>query len=160
VGGLGDERMRHAVAAAGAGAVVMHMRGAPETMQDDPRYEDLLGEVSGVLAARAAGALAAGVAPDAIAIDPGFGFGKTAGHNLELLRRLDEIAGLGFPVLVGLSRKATLGHLTGRAPGERLAAGVAAAALAVARGAAIVRTHDVRETADAIAVAAAVAARG
>src|SRR6185436_16825134 len=109
-------------------AIVMHMRGTPGSMQADPRYDDLLGEVAAFLAARAAAAVASGVLPDTIAIDPGFGFGKTAEHNLELLRRLDEVAALGYPVAVGLSRKSTLGKVTGRGPGDRVAAGVAAAA--------------------------------
>jgi dihydropteroate synthase len=156
VGGLSDPRMVEEVARAHAGAVVMHMRGDPATMQDAPRYEDVVSEVAAFLDARAHAAIAAGVAPGAVAVDPGFGFGKTLAHNLALLRRLDEIASLGFPVLVGLSRKSALGALTGRPPGERMPASVAAAALAVARGASIVRAHDVRETVDAIAVAAAV----
>jgi dihydropteroate synthase len=156
VAGLRDEAMRSAVARAGAGAIVMHMRGTPETMQADPRYDDLLGEVAGWLAERAAAAEAAGVAPDAIALDPGFGFGKTPDHNLELLRRLDELRSLGRPVAIGVSRKSTLGKVTGRPPGERLAAGIAAAAIAVRSGANIVRTHDVRETCDAVAMAAAI----
>src|SRR5437016_1778414 len=141
----------------GAGAVLMHMRGSPETMQEDVRYEDLLGEVARFLAAAAARAEAAGLARDAIALDPGLGFGKSAAQNLEILRRLGEIASLGFPVCVGISRKSTLGKITGRPPGERLAASVAAAALAVARGARIVRAHDVRETVDAMRTAEAIA---
>ena len=157
VSALADPDMAALLAERGAGAVLMHMRGSPETMQEDVRYEDLLGEVARFLAAAAARAEAAGLARDAIALDPGLGFGKSAAQNLEILRRLGEIASLGFPVCVGISRKSTLGKITGRPPGERLAASVAAAALAVARGARIVRAHDVRETVDAMRTAEAIA---
>ena len=143
-------------AIAGAPAPVaiclMHMRGEPETMQQDVSYTDVVGEVRAFLAARAALCASAGVAPERIVVDPGFGFGKTVAHNLELLRRLPEFASLGYPVLVGLSRKSTLGALTGRDPGERLPASIAAALSAVARGANIVRAHDVRATVDALKV--------
>lgn len=157
VSALADPEMAALLAERGAGTILMHMRGAPETMQDDPRYEDLVGEVAAFLAEAAARAEAAGVAAAAIALDPGFGFGKTRAQNLELVRRLDEIASLGYAVAIGLSRKSTLGQVTGRPPGERLAASVAAAALAVAHGARIVRAHDVRETLDAVRMAGAIA---
>lgn len=157
VSALGDPDMAGAIADSEAGVILMHMRGTPETMQEDPRYADLLGEVCRFLMGAARRAQAAGIAAGAIALDPGFGFGKTAAHNIELLRRLSEIVSLGHPVAVGLSRKSTLGAITGRPVGERLAASIAAAALAASRGARIVRAHDVRETADALAVAHALA---
>ncbi|MCX7893132.1 MAG: dihydropteroate synthase [Burkholderiales bacterium] len=146
-----------AVAAADAGVCLMHMLGEPRTMQASPAYGDVVAEVRDFLAARAAVCEAAGIGRDRIVIDPGFGFGKTVAHNLALLRGLPALAALGFPVLAGLSRKSTLGAITGRAVGDRLAASVAAALLAVQRGARIVRVHDVAATRDALAVLAAVA---
>jgi dihydropteroate synthase len=131
---------------------LMHMRGEPETMQQNVAYADVLAEVRGFLAARAAACQAAGIGRERIVIDPGFGFGKTVEHNLDLLRRLPELVLLGYPVLVGLSRKSTIGALTGGAAAERLAGSVAAALAAVARGAKIIRVHDVRETVDALKV--------
>lgn len=131
---------------------LMHMRGEPETMQQGVVYTDVVAEVAGFLAARAAACVAAGIARERIVVDPGFGFGKTVEHNLVLVRRLEAIVALGYPVLVGLSRKSTIGALTGRDVGERMAGSVAAALAAVARGATIVRTHDVRETVDALKV--------
>jgi dihydropteroate synthase len=131
---------------------LMHMRGEPATMQQAAVYGDVVAEVADFLRARVAACLAAGVARERIVIDPGFGFGKTVEHNLELLRRLPDIVALGYPVLVGLSRKSTIGALTGRDVGGRLAGSVAAALAAVARGAAIVRVHDVRETIDALKI--------
>ncbi len=113
---------------------------------------DVVGEVKAFLADRAAACESAGIARDRIVVDPGFGFGKTVGHNLALLRWLAEIVALGYPVAVGLSRKSTIGALTGREVGERTAGSIAAALSAVARGAAIVRVHDVRETVDALKV--------
>jgi dihydropteroate synthase len=141
-----------AVAHTGAAVCLMHMQGEPRTMQQAPAYGDVVREVCDFLAARVRAALAAGVARERIVVDPGFGFGKTQAHNLALLRALPTLAALGFPVLVGLSRKSMLGAITGRAPDERLAASVAAALAAIARGAAIVRVHDVRATCDAIRV--------
>jgi dihydropteroate synthase len=146
------------VAASEAGVCLMHMQGEPRTMQADPSYGDVVIEVGTFLKARAAAAEAAGIARERIVIDPGFGFGKKAQHNLTLLRRLAEIAALGYPVLAGLSRKSTLGGITGRPPAERTAASVAAALLAVERGARIVRVHDVAATKDALAVWSAVRA--
>jgi dihydropteroate synthase len=134
------------------GVCLMHMRGEPATMQQDATYDDVVVDVVAFLRARTAAALAAGIAHERIVIDPGFGFGKTVAHNLVLLRRLPEIVALGYPVLVGLSRKSTIGVLTGRAVGERMVGSVAAALAAVARGAAIVRVHDVRETVDALKI--------
>jgi dihydropteroate synthase len=131
---------------------LMHMRGEPETMQQSVSYADVVAEIQAFLAQRAAVCEAAGVSRERIVVDPGFGFGKTVEHNLMLLRRLPELALLGYPVLVGLSRKSTLGALTGRATDERAPASVAAALAAVARGARIVRVHDVRETVDALKI--------
>jgi dihydropteroate synthase len=133
----------HRVAAAhGVGWIAMHMRGEPSTMQDDPRYGDVVGEVRDYLVARAEEARAAGV--DEIWVDPGIGFGKTVEHNLALLHRLDELAGAGFPVVVGTSRKGFLGVLTDGAPvDDRLEASLATAVVAAARGASMVRVHDV-----------------
>ena len=125
-------------------------------MQAEPTYADVVAEVRDFLAARAAACTAAGIARDRIVVDPGFGFGKTVAHNLTLLARLGDIAALGFPVLAGWSRKSSLGRITGRPADDRLAASVAAAMLAVQRGARIVRVHDVAATRDALAVLAAV----
>jgi dihydropteroate synthase len=145
-----------AAAASDAAVCLMHMRGEPRSMQADPRYDDVVAEVATFLHERAIACEAAGIAHDRIAVDPGFGFGKTLAHNLQLLRGLHAIAELGYPVLAGLSRKSMLGALTGRASEDRLAASIAAALAAVARGAAIVRVHDVRETVDALRVFSAV----
>jgi dihydropteroate synthase len=145
-----------AVAASDAAACLMHMRGEPKTMQADPVYSDVVAEVREFLAARVAACIAAGIPRDRIAVDPGFGFGKTVEHNLALLRHLDAIAALGQPVLAGWSRKSSLGRITGRAPEERLASSLAAALIAVQHGARIVRVHDVAATRDVLAVLAAV----
>lgn len=141
-----------AVAASRAGICLMHMQGEPGNMQQAPYYADVTGEVVGFLAQRVQLAVDAGIAAERIVVDPGFGFGKTLEHNLALLRQLPALQAIGRPVLVGLSRKSMLGLLTGRAAGERTAASVGAALLAVQRGAAIVRVHDVAATRDAIAV--------
>jgi dihydropteroate synthase len=148
------------VAASDAAVCLMHMQGSPRTMQADPTYADVTAEVRDFLADRAAACIRAGIARDRIVVDPGFGFGKTVGHNLTLLARLGEIAALGFPVLAGWSRKSSLGRITGRPADDRLAASVAAAMLAVQRGAKIVRVHDVAATRDALAVLAAVEGTG
>ena len=138
-------------AEAGVGWVAMHMRGDPRTMQDAPRYDDVVAEVQALLLERAERALAAGV--PAIWIDPGIGFGKTADHNLSLLRHLDALVATGHPVLVGASRKGLLGQLTGGAPvDDRLEASVATAVWAAASGAAMVRVHDVAATVHAVRV--------
>jgi dihydropteroate synthase len=139
-------------AAAGVGVCLMHMRGQPQTMQQAAVYDDVVGEVRTFLLQRASACEAGGIERDRIAIDPGFGFGKTAEHNLTLLRHLGALVATGYPVLTGLSRKSTLGLITGRPVGDRLAASVAAALVAVAGGAAMVRVHDVRETVDALKV--------
>ena len=140
-------------AVAGHAAVcLMHMQGEPRTMQAEPRYEDVVVEVRDFLLERARRCEEAGIARGRIVIDPGFGFGKTMAHNLALLRSLRVLADTGYPVLAGLSRKSMLGVIAGRDVNERASASVAAALAAVARGAAIVRVHDVRETVDALKV--------
>jgi dihydropteroate synthase len=144
------------VAASKAGVCLMHMLGDPGTMQDTPHYADIVTEVAEFLAERVAAAEEAGIALNRIAVDPGFGFGKTLEHNIALLRRLDELVVPGMPLLVGMSRKSMLGLLTGRAAADRDHAGVAAHVLAVLRGARIVRVHDVAATRDAMAVLQAV----
>jgi dihydropteroate synthase len=143
------------VAARGVDCCLMHMLGTPRTMQDDPRYGDVVSEVKAFLEERLAFAVAEGVPEQRVMLDPGIGFGKTVDHNLELLRRLDEIVALGRPVVIGLSRKAFLGKITGREVGERAVATAAANALALERGASVFRVHDVAETLDALTVTAA-----
>jgi len=148
-----------AVAAAlegGCAVCLMHMQGEPRTMQHAPRYLDVVKEVKAFLLARAHSCEEAGFARPRILIDPGFGFGKTQAHNLELLQRLDELTGMGWPLAVGLSRKSLLGHILGG--GDRLAGSVALALLAVLRGARIIRAHDVGSTVAALKVVAAVGA--
>ncbi len=144
------------VAASGAGVCLMHMQGTPRSMQSDPRYGDVVQDVHRFLSERIAVCEAAGMDRSRLVIDPGFGFGKTLEHNLALLRGLDDFTRDGLPVLVGLSRKSMIGQVTGRPVGERLAGSVALAALAVERGASIVRAHDVAATLDAVRIAAAV----
>jgi dihydropteroate synthase len=134
------------------GVVLMHMQGTPQTMQADPRYDDVVREVGGFLRRRRDELVQAGVARERIALDPGFGFGKRGAHNRRLLARLADLLDLGQPLLVGLSRKASLGEITGRPVGERMVASVVAAVLAVQAGARIVRVHDVAATRDALAV--------
>jgi len=140
----------------GVPVCLMHMQGEPRTMQENPQYQDVAGEVAAFLEERVVACGAAGLGRERIVIDPGFGFGKTERHNVRLLAELTRLARPGLPVLVGLSRKRTLGSLTGRGVDERMPVGVAAAVLAVERGAHIVRTHDVGPTVDALAVATAV----
>jgi len=140
------------VAASGCGVCLMHKKGEPATMQEDPRYDDVVAEVKGYLASRIAACEAAGIARERIVVDPGFGFGKTVAHNLTLLKRLPELAALGVPVLAGWSRKSSLGRITGRDAGDRLAGSLAAALLALLGGATILRVHDVNETRDAVLV--------
>jgi len=141
-----------AAAASGAGVCLMHMQGEPGTMQAAPSYGDVVSEVRDFLAERLAALRERGIDARRIVVDPGIGFGKDVGHNLALLRRQHELLALGAPLLVGWSRKSTLGALTGRAVGDRLAASLAAALLAVQRGARIVRAHDVAATVDALMV--------
>jgi dihydropteroate synthase len=139
-----------AVAGRDCAVCLMHMKGQPRTMQQDPHYGDVVAEVKGFLNERVDAAQAAGISADRIVVDPGFGFGKTVAHNLALLKHLDALS--GFPVLAGLSRKSTLGAITGRAAQERLAGSLAMALLALQGGAKILRVHDVKETRDVIAV--------
>jgi dihydropteroate synthase len=153
VTGLADPRTAQAVARAGAGVVLMHMRGRPATMQQDPRYDDVATEVRDWLRARAEDAVRAGVPRESIALDPGIGFGKTARHNFELLARLEALAALGRPVLVGVSRKSFLAGPEGLPVDQRLEGGLAAAAIAVFLGARIVRAHDVAATVRAVRIA-------
>jgi len=134
------------------GVCLMHMHGDPATMQNRPAYDDVVAEVSDFLQERAGALLQRGVALDRIVFDPGIGFGKSVAHNLELLRRQRELLALGRPLLLGWSRKSTLGTITGRPVGERLAASVAAALASVQQGARIVRVHDVAATVDALKV--------
>jgi dihydropteroate synthase len=138
---------------------LMHMLGQPRTMQQRPEYGDVVAEVRDFLAQRVSECVAAGLPEDSIIVDPGFGFGKTARHNVELLSNLRQLRAIGRPILVGLSRKSILGDLTGRDVEERMPASIAAAVIAVSKGAAIVRVHDVRETVDALRVAAAIMER-
>ncbi|MGH2978306.1 MAG: dihydropteroate synthase [Solirubrobacterales bacterium] len=151
----GDPAMAAVVADSGAELCLMHMRGDPRTMQDDPRYGDVVAEVRDFLEERLRFAAARGIPEERVWLDPGIGFGKTLVHNLELLRRLDEIVALGRPVIVGASRKRFIGTLTGRAESDRVAGGVAANVLAYQRGAHMFRVHDVSQTRDALTVAAA-----
>jgi dihydropteroate synthase len=141
-----------AVSDGAAALCVMHMLGEPRTMQRDPYYRDVLAEVRAFLAERVAVLRDAGVAAERICVDPGFGFGKTPAHNLALLRGIETLAALGYPVLAGLSRKSLIGQITGRPVAQRMVGSVAAALLAVQNGARIVRVHDVAETRDALKV--------
>jgi dihydropteroate synthase len=145
-----------AVAQSDVAVCLMHMQGTPADMQTDPHYDDVVAEVLEFFGDRMRAAHAAGIAPDRIVLDPGFGFGKTLEHNLELLRRLDRFNTTGAAVLAGLSRKGMLGRLTGREVDERVCASIAAALIAVENGARIVRVHDVAATRDALAVWTAV----
>jgi dihydropteroate synthase len=154
----GDPDLAGVVAAGDAFVCLMHMQGDPRTMQDAPRYDDVVSDVLAFLEERVAFAVANGIAEERIAVDPGIGFGKTPDQNLELLRRLDELGALGRPILVGVSRKSTFGKVLGD-PGATtatLAASIGAAVAAFERGASVVRAHDVRETVEALEVAAAV----
>jgi dihydropteroate synthase len=145
-----------AAAATSCAVCLMHMQGEPRTMQQAPAYRDVVAEVGSFLADRVKACRAAGIEPYRLCLDPGFGFGKTVAHNLELLANLRRLAESGLPLLVGVSRKSTLGTLIGRNTGERVHASVAAAVLAVVNGADIVRVHDVAATVDALKVTAAV----
>ena len=158
--GRGDPAMLALVATRGAGVVLMHMQGVPATMQEAPAYGDVGTEVASFLGERAAAACAAGVPAADVWIDPGIGFGKRLEHNLALLARLERLVGLGFPVVVGASRKGFLGALSGASVGDRLPASLAAAVLAAAHGARVVRVHDVGATRRALAVADALTRAG
>jgi dihydropteroate synthase len=150
-----DPGMAALVAAAGVDCCLMHMLGDPRTMQDDPRYEDVVSEVKAFLEERMAFAVASGVAEERILLDPGIGFGKTIDHNLELLRRLDELVAIGRPIVIGTSRKSFLGRITGRPAADRLAGTIATNVLAYLRGARVFRVHDVAPVYDALRVTAA-----
>ena len=153
-----DPELAGVVADGGGYLCLMHMLGEPRTMQDDPRYDDVVSEVKAFLEERLSAAVAAGIPEEHVCLDPGIGFGKTVEHNLELLARLDELTALGRPVLVGASRKRFLGRLLGdpAALTGPVAAGVAAAVLAYERGASLFRVHDVREHVEALAAARAI----
>ena len=154
----GDPELAAVIAESGAYLCLMHMQGEPRTMQLDPHYDDVVSEVAAFLEERLRAAVAAGVAEDRVCLDPGIGFGKTVEHNFELIRRLDELTALGRPVLVGISRKSSLGKLLGdpEATTGSVAASVGAAVAAYERGATILRVHDVREHVEALAAARAV----
>jgi dihydropteroate synthase len=153
-----DPELADVVAESGAWVCLMHMQGEPRTMQADPRYDDVVAEVAAFLEQRLAFAVERGIEEERVLLDPGIGFGKTVEHNLDLLRRLDEITALGRPVVVGFSRKRSLGRLLGdpEATTGPLSASLAAAVAAYERGATILRVHDVRETVEALTVAGAV----
>ena len=151
----GDPKMAALVADAGADCCLMHMLGDPRTMQRDPHYDDVVNDIKAFLEARTEAAVAAGIAFERILLDPGIGFGKTMEHNLELIRRLDELVALGRPVVIGTSRKSFLGRLTGREVDDRVAGTIATNVLAYERGARVFRVHDVAPVRDALAVAAA-----
>lgn len=152
-----DPAMADVVLGHDAGVVLMHMRGSPRTMQADPRYGDVVGEVHDYLAERLSALRDKGIRQDAMAVDPGIGFGKTIEHNLALLAGIPRLVALGVPVVIGLSRKSFLGHLTGRPVDGRLAGSLAGAVVSALRGAQVLRVHDVGETVDALKVAAALA---
>ena len=145
-----------AAAELGVPVCLMHMQRSPETMQQDPRYQDVVAEVGAFLAERKRACLEAGIRPEHLLVDPGFGFGKTLSHNVALLASLGSLSSLGVPIMVGLSRKSVLGQLTGRAVGDRLPGSLAAAVIAAQRGAAVLRVHDVAATRDVLTVLDAV----
>jgi len=153
-----DPAMAGLVADRGCECCLMHMLGEPRTMQQDPRYDDVVSDVKAFLEERLAAAVAAGVAEERVQLDPGIGFGKTLEHNLQLLRRLDELTDLGRPLVIGTSRKSFLGKLTGRDVTERVHATVATCVMAYERGASVFRVHDVAAVADALKVADATVA--
>ncbi|NOT34577.1 MAG: dihydropteroate synthase [Candidatus Eisenbacteria bacterium] len=156
VSALGDPAMTAVVARHRAGLVLMHMQGVPGTMQQKPSYEDVVREVAAFLGERSDRAIAAGVPREAIALDPGIGFGKAIEHNMQLVARLDELARLGFPVVIGASRKSFIGRMTGAEVHDRLPGSIAMASIAIFQGARIVRAHDVAETLQAVRIAEAV----
>jgi dihydropteroate synthase len=150
-----DPELAALVADRGADCCLMHMLGEPRTMQFDPRYDDVVSDVKAFLAERLRFATGQGVPEERIMLDPGIGFGKTLAHNLELLRRLEELTDLGRPIVVGTSRKSFLGRITGRDVTERIPATIATCVMALERGGRVFRVHDVAEVADALMVAAA-----
>jgi dihydropteroate synthase len=152
ISGGADAAMLKLIANSGVGVCLMHMQGTPETMQDSPTYDDVIADVTAFLSQRIQASIAAGVRPEQIAIDPGFGFGKTLQHNLLLLRHLQQVRVGEHPLLVGLSRKSMLGKITGRPVEDRDAASVAAAVIAMQNGADVIRVHDVGKTMDGLQV--------
>ena len=151
--GVANQETARLIATKNIGVCVMHMKGAPKDMQDAPTYDDVVADVQRFLADRVNVLVNAGVSRESIVIDPGFGFGKTIDHNLTLLNNLEKIRVDGLPVLVGLSRKSMLGHITGKTdPKDRLGASISSAVLAAIRGADIIRVHDVNETKDALLI--------
>lgn len=152
----GDPEMAALCAERDCGVVLMHMLGSPRTMQDNPRYDDVVAEVKAFLAERLEAAVAAGIPEERIWLDPGIGFGKTLAHNTELLRRLGELRELGRPLVVGASRKSFIGHLDGSPASERLGGTVASSLLAALNGAEVLRVHDVAEMRQALALATAI----
>ena len=157
---LREEGAIEAAAELDVAVCLMHMQGRPRTMQQDPDYDDVVAEIAAFLADRADQCLAAGIGAQSICVDPGFGFGKTVAHNVELLANLRQLRSLGYPLLVGVSRKSTLGKLTEREVEERVPASIAAAAVAALNGAQVIRAHDVRATVDAMKVVQAVIEAG
>jgi dihydropteroate synthase len=153
---LREEGALEIVANSNAGVCLMHMQGIPQTMQINPQYTDVVSEVKQFLADRVEACLTHGIASERITLDPGFGFGKTTAHNVALIQHLDSFVELGFPLLVGLSRKSVLGRIAGGDEQQRLHAGLAASVISVMKGAKIVRVHDVKATVDALKVVAAV----
>jgi len=156
VGGLRDATMAKIIAKAGVPVILMHMQGEPDTMQHDPVYNDVMDEIIAELRGQVKMALEAGIEPCNIILDPGIGFGKTAEHNLEIIRRLGEMRILGMPILIGASRKSFIGKALGGETGDRLEGSLATAVLASARGASIVRVHDVKETVKALKLSDAI----
>jgi dihydropteroate synthase len=152
----GDPEMASICAERGCTVVLMHMLGEPRTMQEDPRYEDVVDDVKAFLAERLEAAVAAGIDEERVWLDPGIGFGKTAAHNMELLRRLGELRELGRPLVVGTSRKSFIGRVDGSPASQRLGGTIASSVLAAAEGADVLRVHDVAELRQALAVAAAI----
>lgn len=150
--GLRKEGMAETAAEYDAGMVIMHMQGDPENMQNNPHYEDAVGEITGFLRNQAEKAIKAGIAPESIVVDPGIGFGKTVKHNLEIMKELDSFRSLGYPVLAGVSRKSFIGKTLDLPVEERLEASLAMAALAISKGASIIRAHDVKETVRAVKI--------
>jgi dihydropteroate synthase len=152
----GDPAMAALCAERGATVVLMHMLGEPRTMQDDPRYDDVVADVRAFLAERLQAAIAAGIAEERVWLDPGIGFGKTGAHNMELLRRLGELRGLGRPLVIGTSRKSFIGRVDGSPADQRLGGTIASSVLAAAEGANVLRVHDVAEMRQALTVATAI----
>jgi len=156
VGGIRDKKMSRLLAKKGAPVILMHMQGEPSDMQDSPQYRDVMDDIVSELRAQVKLAVEAGIDPRKIAVDPGIGFGKTAGHNLDIVRRLGELRIMGMPILIGLSRKSFIGKVLDSEPDDRLEGSLAGAVLAAANGADILRAHDVAETVRAARVADAV----